>query len=593
MTSNLAPLLGRYQPLVKLGTGGMADVFLAMSRTTGGLEKLAVLKRLRPDIGEDPEEIAHFKGMFWDEAKLAMLLNHSNVVHTHDAYEEAGALHLVMEYIEGQSLNKVVRELDRRGRRLTVAQSAFIMSEVLAGLHYAHELKSLTGERLNIVHRDVSPQNILLSYDGNIKLVDFGVAMASSRSTETRAGTLKGKARYMAPEQVITKGTLDRRADVYAVGVVLWELVAGRKLVEGANMVEQLVNVIKVEPERLSKIVPGVDPALDEIVHRALARAPEDRFQTAQEMRDALTTVANREGAIRPADIGVLLNELFAEKREEIAKIVRERLALEAARSSLGRTSTPDVPVVDEQSERSLVSGLSGLSAPRSIPTTATSASSFTPHATVQPVDPEPPSSRSSKKTVNLLVACLLVLLLAVGGLSGVVFSSMRSGTVTASRAPETATAKALEPKPTDPIGESQPKAEAPEAKSTASSTKAAEPERPAPAQAGAAPRVAAPAFVPRAPSPVPAPQPDARPTSTPAPAVTAPEGEGGFVTIDTYPWTTVSENGRVLGNTPLVRIPMSAGVHVLTLENPQENVRQTATVVVKPGESVSKRFAF
>jgi eukaryotic-like serine/threonine-protein kinase len=566
----------------------MADVYLAMSRTTAGLEKLAVIKRLRPDIGEDPEEVAHFKGMFWDEAKLAMLLNHSNVVHTHDAYEEAGALYLVMEYIEGQSLNTVLRELARAGRRLTPAQAALIMSEILTGLHYAHELKSLSGERLNIVHRDVSPQNILLSYDGNIKLVDFGVAMASTRSTETRAGTLKGKARYMAPEQVLNKSTLDRRADVYAVGVVLWELIAGRKMVAGANMVEQLVNVLKMEPERLSTVVPAVDPEIEAIVHKALARAPEDRYQTALAMRDALLAVANRGGEERAADIGVLVSELFAKRREEIASIVRERLALEATRESSLRMSAPDLPLMEEYSERSLPSALSS---PRSAPS-----SSFTPHAVVQHVDTEAPSAapQSSKKTVNVLVASLLALLLVVGGLTGVVVSNMGSNKTSASTPQAVAETKLREaPTPRPEPAPEEPKPAASTNK-TPDSPKAPEPVvAPKVAGAPATPPVVVPRWTPSpAPVPAPSPQPDARPASGPVPAATAPEGEG-FLTFDTYPWTRVSENGRFIANTPLVRVPMSAGTHVLTLENAQENVRQTMTIVIKPGETVSKRLAF
>lgn len=573
----------RYRPLVKLGSGGMADVYLAVSRTAAGLEKLAVIKRLRPDIGDDPEEVEHFKGMFWDEAKLAMLLNHSNVVHTHDAYEEAGALYLVMEYIEGQSLNKVQRELARAGKGLTPKQSALIMSEVLAGLHYAHDLKTLSGEKLNIVHRDVSPQNILLGYDGSIKLVDFGVAMASTRSTETRAGTLKGKARYMAPEQVLNTGKLDRRADIYAIGVVLWELIAARKMVAGANMVEQLVNVLKMEPERLSSVVPDVDPELDAIVHKALAREPDDRYETAQQMRDALLTFANRDGDVRTDEIGALVTKLFAKKREEIATIVRERLAAEPAEESADglRMSTPDLPVMDEASERSMPSGLS---APRSAP------SSFTPHGVVQPTDEVVPASvTASKKTVNMLVAALLVLLLAFGGLAGFVVSSRsdKSAASTtpavAERLPETKTVAppAVEPAP---AVDAKPEVHAPSSEQP--KPEPPKPEPPKPAAAPAAPQVHR-----WNPSPAPAPQPPPSPT----PAATAPsrEEEQGFLTIDTYPWTRVSLNGRTLGNTPLVRVPLPAGTHVLTLENPQDNVKQTTTVVIKPNETVSKRLAF
>ena len=581
--------VGRYRPLVKLGSGGMADVFLAVSRTASGLEKLAVIKRLRPDIGDDPEDLAHFKGMFWDEAKLAMLLNHPNVVHTHDAYEENGALHLVMEYIEGQSLNKVQRELSRSGRQLTTAQAALIMSEILAGLHYAHELKNLAGEKLDIVHRDVSPQNILLGYDGNIKLVDFGVAMASSRSTETRAGTLKGKARYMAPEQVLNQGQLDRRVDIYAAGVVLWEIVAGRKMVAGANMVEQLVNVLKSEPERLSSVVPDVDPELDEIVHKALARERDDRYETAQAMREALLAFATRSGDIRATDIGAIVTELFAKKREETAAIVRQRLAQTSAEAeqvdpSGLRLSTPAVPILDEQSERSMPSIPSGA---RSLP------SSLTPHGVVQQVTSSSIAQPPSKKTVNLLVACLLALLLVVGGLAGVLVSNARAPKVTATTAmvAETpAAAKTPPPAPTPaptPSPSVSPSVE--EKPSTNKEPETAKTPDPAPE---ARPHVAPPVVAHRW-TPAPAPQPEPRAAPAPQPAATAPEAEQGFLTLDTYPWTRVSLNGRVLGNTPLVRVALPAGTHVLTLENAQDNVKQTTTVVIKPNETVSKRLAF
>jgi serine/threonine-protein kinase len=563
----------------------MADVFLAVSRTASGLEKLAVIKRLRPDIGDDPEDLAHFKGMFWDEAKLAMLLNHPNVVHTHDAYEENGALHLVMEYIEGQSLNKVQKELSRSGRQLTTAQAALIMSEILAGLHYAHELESLAGEKLDIVHRDVSPQNILLGYDGNIKLVDFGVAMASSRSTETRAGTLKGKARYMAPEQVLNEGKLDRRVDIYAAGVVLWEIVAGRKMVAGANMVEQLVNVLKSEPERLSSVVADVDPELEEIVHKALARERGDRYETAQAMREALLAFATRTGDIRTTEIGAIVSNLFAKKREETATIVRKRLAQTAAEpeqidpSGL-RLSTPAVPILDEQSERSIPSIPSG---PRSLP------SSLTPHGVVQQVSSSSIAPPASKKTVNLLVACLLALLLLVGGLAGVLVANVRSTTTGASTTSMVAeTAVESKTAPPAPVPEPTPSIEKkPATNKTPEMPKTSEP---IPA---ARPHVAPPVVVQRS-TPAPAPQPEPRPAApAPQPAATAPEAEQGYLTLDTYPWTRVSLNGRVLGNTPLVHVALPAGTHVLTLENAQDNVKQTTTVVIKPNETVSKRLAF
>jgi len=571
----------------------MADVYLAVSRTSSGLEKLAVIKRLRPDIGDDPEELAHFKGMFWDEAKLAMLLNHPSVVQTHDAYEENGALHLVMEYIEGQSLNKVQKELARAGRKFSHAQAALIMSEILAGLHYAHELKSLSGEKLAIVHRDVSPQNILLGYDGNIKLVDFGVAMASTRSTETRAGTLKGKARYMAPEQVLNQDKLDRRVDVYAAGIVLWELIANRKMVAGANMVEQLVNVLKSEPERLSSVVPDVDPELEAIVHKALARERADRYGTAQEMREALLTFAARSGDIRTTEIAAIVSELFATKREQVATIVRQRLvqtqAEEAELDPSGlRLSTANVPIMDEQSDRSIPSIPSGA---KSLP------SSVTPHGVVQQVSSAPPAPSTSKKTVNVLVACLLALLLVVGGLAGVVVSNIQSKSAppaaTAMMEATSITAKSAPPAPRPehaPIAEARPSAhEGPEPAKPEPPKPAEHPKTGEPARPFTAPAVAQRPTHP--PQPQPQPQPETRPA--PQPAATAPESEQGYLTLDTYPWTRVTLNGRVLGNTPLVRVALPAGTHVLTLENTQDNVKQTTTVIIKPNETVSKRLAF
>jgi serine/threonine-protein kinase len=568
----------------------MADVFLAVSRTTSGLEKLAVIKRLRTDLGDDAEEVAHFRGMFWDEAKLAMLLSHPNVVQTHDAFEEGKALFIVMEYIEGQSLNHVVRELARQGKRLSPVHAALVLSEVLAGLHHAHELRGLNGEPLDIVHRDVSPQNILVSYDGHVKLLDFGVAQSSTRSTTTRAGMLKGKARYMAPEQVVAKGArVDRRADIYAAGVVLWELLARRKMVEGARLVEQLVNAMKAEPERLSVVAPDVDPELDSIVHRALAREPGRRFETAQAMRDALLEYCSRrEPNVRLADVAALMTQLFAKRRAEVSALVKERTAEPAARETAGELAgIPSLVTTADQSERSATSSVSSLMRGESSRLTSVSGGTLpgslsgTPHvAAVSGVSMLPPQRTNVLSTA--LVAIVLVLLVVVGGLAGVVVSNRHAPAQPLITA--TAEAGPLKPRP------------AAEAHRAATTTPKSAEEPAEPSGAGVATRRTTPAapvaVAPRwraaaAPNPVSAP--------AAAPAATAPPSEDneGFLTLDTYPWTNVSDNGHVIGNTPLVHVPLTVGTHVLTLENAADGVKQTTTVVIRRGETASKRLAF
>ena len=561
----------------------MADVFLAVSRSQTGLEKLAVIKRLRPEVAEDDEELEHFKGMFWDEAKLAMLLSHPNVVHTYDASDTEDSLYIVMEYIEGQSLGALQRELARREEPLAHHVAAFIVSETLAGLHYAHELHDLKGHALTIIHRDVSPQNILLAYDASVKLVDFGVAKASSRSTATRAGTFKGKARYMAPEQVLN-GKVDLRVDLYAAGIVLWETIARRPLVTGANTIEQLVNVVKTEPERLSSIVPDVDPELEAIVHRAIARDPAARFPTALAMREALQGYIARVGGSPRADLATLMTTLFAKRRAETAKVVRERLALEATRDAPVDSGTSPVIVLDsERGEGSLPSLGSGARSLRPGSQTITGTGTGPQMPSVE----EPPPSRSSRKTIPLLIGALLLLVLVVGVMAGMLFANKKPEVAVAPPPPATTTA----PPPATTQAPVVPTAtEAAPPPPAASTVAIAEPARPPVGYQAPPPR----ALPPAAPWGARPAAPKAATPETPAAAAPAPAAEAqGFLTLDTYPWTKVSENGRVLGNTPLVGVPLAAGTHVLTLDNPQDNIHQTTTVVVKAGETTAKRLGF
>ncbi|AKV03050.1 serine/threonine protein kinase [Labilithrix luteola] len=592
------PVLGKYTPFLKLGQGGMADVYLAISQSSGGgLSRLAVIKRLRTDLVKEEEDdrdgdkADHFAKMFWDEAKLSMLLNHANVVQTFDACEEGGSLYLVMEYIEGPSLNRVQRELVKRGRRLPAKLAARVVADVLAGLHYAHELKDYAGAKLNIVHRDVSPQNVIVGYDGAIKLVDFGIAKAAFRSTETRAGTMKGKARYMPPEQILGKA-VDRRADIYSAGVILWELLAQRKLVSGANMVEQLVAAVKATPPRLSTVVPDIDPELDAIVHKALAREPGDRYESAAEMREALLATMPKLDA-GEGDLGAIVSELFKAHREEIASLIRQRVSGSPGSEGQGRVAVPNDPEIfvhlDEHFEQQQPRRPS-MSNIVSLPTAGLeSIGSVGPFVQVdaKSLAPAPQSSR----LVPMLVASVGVLLLGIGALIGVIVASSKKETPVEAKAlpqPPPLAAAAIAPRPAVVETVTPPTAPAPSAEAEVFESE------PSAAKPAVARGWTAPTGKPRIAPIVPAPPPK-RAASAPAedsaePTIAAPPG---YVTLDTYPWTKVSVNGRALGNTPLVKVPLPPGTHTVVFENPTEGLRQTTTVVIKSGETTTKRLAF
>jgi eukaryotic-like serine/threonine-protein kinase len=275
--------LADFEIEAQLGTGGMAEVFLAKKRGAEGTYKRLVVKRILETHGSSQR----FRTMFAEEAQLATRLNHPNIVQVYDFqdYGADGPL-LSMEYVEGPDLKKLGRAARAKGKRLSPYIAAYIVSEVAKGLHYAHERKDEGGNPLDIVHRDVSPQNILLSFDGSVKIADFGIATANLFRQET--GVLKGKTAYMSPEQAKTE-TVDRRSDIYSLGVVFHELLTGRPLhgaVEGKELLEA-VRAGSVEPPNL--YVRGVPPQLEAIVMKALELERDRRYATAREMSSAIT----------------------------------------------------------------------------------------------------------------------------------------------------------------------------------------------------------------------------------------------------------------------------------------------------------------
>ncbi|HTN44488.1 MAG TPA: serine/threonine-protein kinase [Nitrospiria bacterium] len=283
---------GKYLLIDKVGTGGMAELFMAKQTGLKGFEKMMAIKRILPHLTEDAE----FISMFINEAKLAALLTHQNIVQIFDLGHVENSYFIAMEYVMGKDLRTILQRAKALHLPMSIGHALLIITKVCAGLDYAHRKKDLTGRDLNIVHRDVSPQNILVSYEGEIKLVDFGIAKAASQSSETRTGILKGKLSYMAPEQAWGR-PVDRRADIFAVGILLYELLTGHKLFKGDNDFNTLEKVreAQVEPPPTS-LNQQVAPELEAIILKALAKEPDQRFQSASELQTALEDHMSKKG---------------------------------------------------------------------------------------------------------------------------------------------------------------------------------------------------------------------------------------------------------------------------------------------------------
>jgi serine/threonine-protein kinase len=295
----------------------MATVHFGRLLGVVGFAKTVAIKRLHPHLARDPE----FVSMFLDEARLAARIRHPNVVSTMDVVALEGELFLVMEYVQGESLRQLERSANDAGTRIPPSIAATILVGVLHGLHAAHEAGNERGEPLGIVHRDVSPQNILVGIDGVPRVFDFGVAKAAGRAQSTREGQLKGKIAYMSPEQLMGR-PVSRATDIFAASAVLWEALVGRRLFKGESEGEVIKKVLDAQVERPSKLVPELSGLLDGLVLRGLARNPEDRFVTAREMARALERCLPMASA---SDVGEYVEKMaaptLAQRAERIAKI--------------------------------------------------------------------------------------------------------------------------------------------------------------------------------------------------------------------------------------------------------------------------------
>ena len=322
--SLLGKRLGKYEILALLALGGTAEIYLARIGGAAGFEKYVVVKCLHDHLADDQE----FVKMFLDEARLAAHLDHSNIVQTMELGEHENRYYMVMEFLAGLSLAMVVRRAGERlpGGRVPVPLVLNMMAQACAGLHYAHE-RAINGKVLNIVHRDISPQNLVVSFEGVVKVVDFGIAKAELRETKTRTGTIKGKFAYMSPEQCVA-ANVDRRTDVFALGVIAHEMLTGRRLFKRASPYETYQAVIDCQVEPPSKQNVELDPALDDLIMKSVAKDKDDRYPTAEAFGDALLGYLHHRGkGSGPGDVSRFFDTSFAQEIEEHGARMRELIS--------------------------------------------------------------------------------------------------------------------------------------------------------------------------------------------------------------------------------------------------------------------------
>jgi serine/threonine protein kinase len=311
--------LGKYQLVAEIARGGMGIVYLAVAHGPARFSKLLVVKELKPELVED----GNFLEMFLEEARLAARLSHPNIVQTYEIGAEGNRHYMVMDYLEGVTLARTLR---KKSDKFTLAMQLRIMCEILQGLDYAHTLKDFDGTPLGIVHRDATPQNVFITFDGTVKLVDFGIAKALDSTVETRTGVLKGKPAYMAPEQI--GGDVDPRADVFAVGVMVWEAVVGHRMWHKKGDVEVLTNIIKGQIPTLAETKPDAPEQLIRICDRALAKNREDRYPTAADFQaDLEAYLVASKTEINSREVGKVIGELFATERTTTRSTIEQHIA--------------------------------------------------------------------------------------------------------------------------------------------------------------------------------------------------------------------------------------------------------------------------
>ncbi|MEO7033319.1 MAG: serine/threonine-protein kinase [Polyangiaceae bacterium] len=400
--------LGDYELILRVGRGGMATVWVARERAASNKDdRLVAVKVMLTELADESE----FIKMFLDEVRLVRSIRHPNVVDVYDVGEHDGMMWMAMEWVEGESLHTVIAEAGKR-RAIPPELAVRIIADAAAGVHAAHELRDLDGSLRGVVHRDISPHNILIGTNGAVKLVDFGVAKALGRISEaTRAGQLKGKFGYMSPEQALGKG-VDRRSDIFSLGIVLFELTTSRRLFRGEHDIETLRLVISGAIPNPTQIDPKYPPDLERIVIKALERDVSARYQTAAEFEHDLRAFLSAERLIVPqSGVAAILKRVLGDRIEQRRKAVRASLkALSSGAAPTAQLLLNDPAFTPTGKDRITVSGistitgtgLSGLSG-LSSPGTSSSAVQKSPSENSRPGLQSRSASRPRLSTASVL----------------------------------------------------------------------------------------------------------------------------------------------------------------------------------------------
>ena len=602
---NRGDRIGRYRLLGLLATGGMAEVYLALSGELSGFRTLVVVKRILPHLASNSQ----FIQMFFDEARIVALLNHPNIVRIIEVGQDEDEYFLAMEVVQGRPLSSVLRRAAKRQSPLSHAQSAFILAQAGNGLGYAHNLADADGHPMNVVHRDVSPQNILVSFEGAVKVIDFGVARALGRVTETRPGGLKGKIQYMAPEQA-EAGQVDQRSDVFSLGVVLWEALCERRLFRRDSELATMRAIVEEPILPPSKIV-RMAPRLEQIVMRALEKDPANRFQNAEEMALALERFAFASEGFSPLQVGTTLKALFWSDFTRWKRTVAAAMDLEGSPEQWPSTSgtflrAPGSEVQSRGPTVALSPGEGGR--PPALVSTQEIRSSHTAPSTEYTL-PDAPSHRArASLTMGLGALGVLVLVIVLGAVA----VSRPRATITVVRPPTDTSPIRVEALVREPTRSRTPPgdfvAAAPPEMSGAAPVPAAPPtltgfaratnapfawESPARSHRETAPPTRTAARHPAHSATAKATKP--RKATNPVIAARVP-ARGAPATcsivVGTKPWSEVWIDGRnTKKHTPYAE-NISCGVHKLSFRRWDLDVEKTVNVTVRPGEVLKESFA-
>ncbi|MCA1828538.1 MAG: protein kinase [Myxococcales bacterium] len=539
--------LGKYKLVKLIASGGMAEVYLARQAGAAGFEKLVCLKRILPHLARDKQ----FVEMFLNEARLAARLDHPNIVSIFDLGEANGNYFIAMEFIDGPSLRAIHKLAAERGEHLPIPEICKIVSMAAGGLQYAHDLTDTNGKPLGLVHRDISPDNVLVHRNGSAKVVDFGIAKAANSSSQTRTGTLKGKVAYMPPEQLRGEG-LDRRTDVFALGVVLYELLAGKRPWEGTSEVALIGKIMTEDPQPLGELRPDAPRELIDIVDKALAKDRAQRYQSCHELQaDLESLVVGMGQTITPS---------------RVSDFVKAYSAPPQSAASLAEQSSAEIQQIENE-----MNGTGA--APALVKGRGQGVAGRDSRTTVMPPPVAPSAGRGA------LYGVLAFLVIAVGGGAGGYWFFFHQDEP--SQAPVQVERAAVVDPPAPKPAEPAPKpAETP--------APVAPPEKPAEA---------------KPPEPKPRPRRVAQVEPPPAPVVIVKEppkpvvvpeqpkqtviAKGELVLL-VRPWAKVEVDGREVGVTPLNEpLMLAAGDHKVRLINPdlQKDVVRTVHITASEKE--------